>query len=519
MDNLIITNSANTFAELLIDYDLGSFKHEREQNASRSISFTAFKTSFAPDIYDLIQNEAILLFRGQQFIIKTTDPKSDNVTLTNDVVAHHIMYEFQNHYIDKDLESEEMNNDSDEELPTPTWTLEQYLDFGFKGNKLGYSYKIVGKFDQRIAIDEVGDKNGIEFLVEGAELFGYIFYADNKTIYIYDEDSYYKTSDVELIGGYNVDEASVSVNTQEQKTVIKGYGKKKTKTETKNYSPFKPPSLTYNGTFFKEGTWRTQVVGAGYEKRFECKWGNETLTWSLKKLSRGGLLDVYLDDELIGRYSCYSHTARSEQIVIARNLSKGWHTFKAVHRGADPNVKEYKTAPTMYVGTEKSTTLNLTAVLKGEDLYHVSDTHYSPYYDKNNPKQAATIYDDNILDKAELRKKLIQELNDEPVVELSTNYLDTEQITERDLVYFKHTGLGFDTMLKVIKITESHPLLNLPVEVDFSNKKTDIIKIQQEINRRTRKLDKQFKSGTLGGSTFVMPKLASESIGSVLVNE
>lgn len=70
MDNLIITNSANTFSELLIDYDLGSFKYDREQNASRSISFTAFKTSFAPDIYDLIQNEAILLFRGQQYVIK-----------------------------------------------------------------------------------------------------------------------------------------------------------------------------------------------------------------------------------------------------------------------------------------------------------------------------------------------------------------------------------------------------------------------------------------------------------------
>ncbi|MBM6628555.1 phage tail protein [Mammaliicoccus vitulinus] len=516
MDNLIITNPSRNVSELLIDFDIGSFKYEYEKNNGRSISLTAFKTSFNPDIYDFIQNESLLIWKGQEYIIKTIDLKSNNLTLTNDITAHHIMYEFQSHYIDKDLENEEMN--SDEETPTPMWTLEQYLTFGFKDNKLGYTYKIVGNFDKRVAIDEVGDKNGIEFLVEGAELFGYIFYADNKTICIYDEDNYYRMSDVELIGGYNVDDANVSVNTQEQKTYIKGYGKKKTKTETKNYSPIKPPNLTYNGDFFKEGTWRTQVVGASYEKRFECKWGNETLTWSLKKLSRGGLLDVYLDDELIDRYSCYSHTARSEQIVVARNLSKGFHTFKAVHRGADPNVTEYKTAPTMYVGTEKSTVLNLTAVLKGEDLYHVSDTYYSPYYDENSPKKAATIYDDNILDKAELRKRLVQELNDEPVVELSTNYLDTEPIGERDKVYFKHKGLGFDTTLKVVKLTESHPLLNLPVEVDFSNKKTDIIKIQQAINKRIKNVDKQIKSGTLGGSTFVMPNLYSESVGAVLLD-
>ncbi|RIL33489.1 peptidase, partial [Staphylococcus gallinarum] len=67
-----------------------------------------------------------------------------------------------------------------------------------------------------------------------------------------------------------------------------------------------PPDLKFNGKFFKEGTWRTQNVGDSYEKTFECKWGNETLTWTLKKLSRGGLLDVYLDGELINRYSCYS---------------------------------------------------------------------------------------------------------------------------------------------------------------------------------------------------------------------
>ena len=212
MDNLILTNPSRTVAEVLIDFDLGSFKYENEDNNSRSISLTAFKTNLNSDIYDMVQNESILLFRGQEYVIKTTDPKSDNITLMNDIVAHHIMYEFQNHYIDKDLESEEMNNEDDEELPTPTWTLEQYLNFGFKGNKLGYKYKIVGTFDKRIAIDEVGDKNGIEFLVEGAELFGYTFYADNKTIFICDDDTSHKVTDVELIGGYNVDEASVSIN-------------------------------------------------------------------------------------------------------------------------------------------------------------------------------------------------------------------------------------------------------------------------------------------------------------------
>lgn len=518
MSNLIIANHDRTKEELLIDFDLGSFKYEYEKNSGRSISLTAFKTNVNADIYDMLQNEAILIWRGQQYIIKTTNPKSNNIILTNQITAFHIMFEFQNHFIDKDLESEELNNEVDEEHIPPTWTLEQYLTFGFKDNKLGYSFKIVGDFDKRISIDEVGNNNGIEFLIEGAALFDYIFYADNKTFYIYDDKSYYRMSDIELIGGYNVDEANVSVNTQEQKTYIRGYGKKKSKKETKNYSPFKPPDLSYSGKFFKEGTWRTQEIGASYQVRFKCKWGNETLTWSLKKLSRGGLIDIYLDDKHIGRYSCYSHTARSEQIVIARNLSEGYHTFKAVHRGADPKVKKYRTAPVMYVGVEKSITLNLTAVLKGTDLYHVTDEHYSPYYDENNPKVAPTIYDDNILDKIELKEKLKESLNDEPIVELSTNYLGTKPIHDRDMVYFKHKRLGFDTTLKVVKLVESYPLLNLPVAVDFSNRRKDILKIQQEINRKLKqsqkKIDRQKNE-----SNYEYPKFYSDVVGVTLLYE
>src|SRR5699024_12191038 len=119
MDKIIITNPSRTVSEILIEYDIGSFKIERARNSDKSISFTAFKTNYNADIFDLIQNESIILWRGQEYIIKVTDPKSDNILITNEVTAYHIMYEFQNHYIDKDLESEEMNSEEDDEqLPT-----------------------------------------------------------------------------------------------------------------------------------------------------------------------------------------------------------------------------------------------------------------------------------------------------------------------------------------------------------------------------------------------------------------
>lgn len=528
MESLILKNRKNTFGEILTDFDFGSFKYEYEKNNERSIGFTIYKTSLNADIFDTLLNEMLIVWKGQEYVIKSTSIKYDGAIVTNEINAKHIFMEFQNHYIQKDLENEELNNEETKEESKPTMTLEQYLEFGFRNNKLDFSYEIVGEFDQRIAIDELGGKNGMEFLTDGAELFNYIYFADNKKIYIYDEETFYKMSDMPLIYKYNSSEVQATITTTDVKTYIQGYGKKKTKTETKNYNPVKPPDLKYSGTFFKEGTWRTQVVGASYSKELDCKWGNETLTWSLKKLSRGGLLDVYIDDKLIGRYSCYSHTARSESIIIARNLSKGKHTFKAVFVGPDPDVKEYKTAPVMYVGTEKSTTLNLTAVLKGSDVYHTYAEYESPNVDTFGWSEAPTVFDDDTLDKDELLETIKAQLNDQPTVEVSTNYLGSmeekhyirnDDVKENHMIRFIHQPLGYNLDLKVVKIIESHPVVNEPVEVDFSNSPTDIIKIQQRINRNIKTMNNLVQGGSLNsGSSFSIPEGYSDIVGVTLID-
>ena len=530
MRDMVLKNKKGTFGEILVDYDFGSWKLDYEKNGERSIDFTIYKTYINSDLFDALSNEMLVDWKGQEYVIKSTSVKYDGEIISNEVTAKHIFMEFQNHYIQKDLENEEMNSDetSDEENK-PRMTLEQYLEFGFKGNKLGFTYEIRGKFTDRVAIDELGNKNGMEFLTEGAELFNYIYFADNKKIYIYDEETFYQMADIPLIYKYNSSEVQATVSTMDVRTYIQGYGKKKTKAETKNYKPMKPKDLGYSGTFIKNGTWRTDVKGASYTKTFNCKWGNETLEWTLKKMAKGGLLDVYLDNELVGQYECYNKSATSEKIVIARNLSKGTHTFKAVFKGAKPGIDYKKSKPCMYVGTEKSTVLNLTAVLKGSDVYHAYAEYKSPNIDAFGFSEAPTVFDDNALDKGELLKKIKSELNDQPTVEVSTNYLGSveekhyighDDIKENNTIRFIHQPLGYNLDLKVVKITAAHPLVNEPVEVDFSNSPTDIIKIQQGISRNIKKVNNLVRGGSLNsGSSFTMPKLASDSIGSVLVNE
>ncbi|MGO2108313.1 MAG: prophage endopeptidase tail family protein [Staphylococcus equorum] len=528
MKDMILKNRKGTFGEILTDYDFGSWKLNYEKNNERSIDFTIYKTSMNWDLFESLLNEMLLEWKGQNYVVKSTSIKYDGMNVINEITAKHIFMEFQSHYIQKNLENEELNNEETEEESKPTMTLEQYLEFGFRNNKLDFSYEIVGEFDQRVAIDELGGKNGMEFLTDGAELFNYIYFADNKKIYVYNDDTFYQMSDLPLIYKYNSSEVQATTSTTDVRTYIQGYGKKKTKAETKNYSPVKPKDMSYSGTFIKDGTWRTEVVGASYSKEINCKWGNEILEWTLKKMAKGGLLDVYLDDELVGRYECYSKTATSEKIVIARNLSKGTHTFKAIFRGAKPGIDYKNSKPCMYVGTEKSTVLNITAVLKGTDIYHAYAEWPSPNMDAFGFAEAPTVFDDNALDEDELLEKIKTELNDQPTVEVSTNYLGSVEekhyighndIKENNTIRFIHQPLGYNLDLKVVKLTASHPLVNEPVEVDFSNSPTDIIKIQQGINRNIKKVNNLVKGASLGGSSFSMPRLASDSIGSVLVDE
>ncbi|MDN6641333.1 MAG: phage tail protein, partial [Tetragenococcus sp.] len=244
MDALVLKNRKGTFGEILTDFDFGSFKYEYEKNNERSISFTIFKTTQNTDIFENLLNEMLLQWQGQDYVIKSTSIKYDGVMVSNDVEAKHIFMEFQGHNIEK----EEKSNDDDDEKRT--MKLKEYLDYGFKGNKLGFSYTIKGKFDKAAAIDELGGKNGMEFLTEGADLFGYIYFADNKKITIYDEDSFYEMSDLPLIYKYNSSEVEATTTTTDLRTYIEGYGKKKEDTDKDEYDlheTYKSPNYDIYG--------------------------------------------------------------------------------------------------------------------------------------------------------------------------------------------------------------------------------------------------------------------------------
>lgn len=527
MYGIVLKNRAGNYGEILTGVDLGSFKYDYEKNGDRSVSFTAYKTNRNADIFDMLVNENIIQWEGQDYIIKSTTLDYNDRTLSCEIVAKHIFMEFQNYYIDKDIEGQELNtetseddeDDSSGEEREDLYTVEQYLQFGFKGID-EFSYEIIGDKNKRGPVPELGAKYGLEFVTTGADIFGYTYFADNTHFYIFmSDDDFYKRSDEVLVYEYNLSNVKATVDTSEMKTQIKGYGKKKTKAETKNYNPVKPKDLKLSGDFRKDGTWNTTKTGASYSKTFTCKWGNETLTWTNKKMSKGGDVEVYLDGVKVGTFSQYNKTTKTNSVVIARNLEKGEHTFKVVFKGPTKGVDYKKSEPRMYVGTEKATIINITAVLKGSDVYHVHGEYTSPNAKNLNfgIKQAATLFDEDIKYQDDLDDRLKQELKDEPNVELSTEYYGYEDIYENNTIRFVHKPMKFNLDLKVIKITKYHPYLNEPSVIEFSNEPADITKIQQQINQRMYNSNSSIAFGGWDVDNLSIQGY-SDVVGSVLID-
>lgn len=529
--NIIVQNRFGNYGEILTDFDYGSFKYEYSKNDDRSISFTAYRTNLNYDIFDMLVNEAYVIWEGQKYVIKSTELKHDNSIVSIDVTCKHIMMEFQNHYVDKDISNETMNEevgavetddvveeDTDTEETGDLYTLEQYLDFAFKDNAIGYTYEIIGEFTNRGLVDELGNKNGLEYISAGAELFGYIYFADNKHIRFYTEEEFYKRSDVELFYKYNTQDTSATITTTELRTFVKGYGKKKTVKETKNYNPIKPKDLKLSGTYVKEGTWYTKTVGGSYEKTFNCKWGNETLIWANKYLTLGGHVDIYLDGTKVGSFKQYRKTTKTDRVVIARNLEKGQHTFKAIFRGPISGVDYRDSGARMYIGSEKTTILNLTAVPVGADLYHTYAEVKSPNFEAFGDMRGATVYHKDITNKAQLEALLRDELVDTPTVELKTSYIGYDDIDENSTMRFVHKYMKFNDDLKVIKLTKFHPYTNTPSEIEFSNARDDMVSIQKRMIQRINNVNSSIAYGGMDTENIGYSGY-TDVTGSVLIDE
>lgn len=227
-NHLSIMNLEQTICENLIEIDYGSFKEIYELNSANTITFTAFRTNSNRFVFDLLVNENFVIYKGQKYIIKNIVSKIEGNRVACDITAYHMMYEFQNHFV-------EQQDDENTERVKKEYSLEQYLNYGFKNQNtnIQYTYKIHGDFKEKALLDELGGKNGIEYIKDAIEPFGCIIYPSNNEIGFYTPEAFYQTSEEVIRYKYNTDTITATINTVELRTVVKAYGKKVSNDEKK----------------------------------------------------------------------------------------------------------------------------------------------------------------------------------------------------------------------------------------------------------------------------------------------
>lgn len=382
-----------------------------------------------------------------------------------------------------DSEMNNANNDLDGfNDMVPTYTLKEYLDYGFKNNIAGFTYNIIGNFPQREQIKDIGGRNLLEHLSQGAEIYNYIYYAENRTINIYSLGEYGELADEPLIYNYNTDEITVNTDIKDLETYISGYGAKLTKAETANYTPIKVRDITLSGNFNKKGTYYTEQRNAKYTANLTAKYGNEMLQYNMKKGTLGGLVEVKLDGEVVNTFDTYSESAETEKVIIGTKLNKGKHTIEVAFKGPSKRGKyDDNKNPRMYVGTNKTTLFNSTAILTGNQVYKWFREYRSPNYDSFQFRQAPTLYVDNVDTAEELEEQLANSIKDTPTVEVSTSYIGTENIKHNSIVRLVHKPMDFNTDLRVVKLTKPHPYSQSRTEVEFSNAQSSLLQIQRQL--------------------------------------
>ncbi|SQC70604.1 Prophage endopeptidase tail [Listeria fleischmannii subsp. fleischmannii] len=110
------------------------------------------------------------------------------------------------------------------------YSLYEMLQHGFRENRGGFTFQLRGEFSSE-TIENLGGITLMDYLQMAVERYGAYLFADNKVWYLYDEAAFFEESDVVLRYRYNTDTVKVQEHTENLRTVVKAYGKKKEETE------------------------------------------------------------------------------------------------------------------------------------------------------------------------------------------------------------------------------------------------------------------------------------------------
>lgn len=250
---VIIADKQHTQEERLSYSDLySSFQYQWEQNQTLQIELTATYSDDYAVAFNLLKNEAQLLFNGQWYTIKQVTPVANTDVLTKQVSAIHSIYDKLKNIRKDDASlgnddsgqdtSDDSSSDSDDDgnkkpdpnevdingqkydkqAPPQTTGLDKIMHFYCDNNDQGVTWALHGNFPP-IAI-QVGGNSLYDFLTSDLEQFQAIFFPNNNHLDIYSLDAFKKNTGQEVRYLYNTNNVNIQTDTTDIVNQVEVHG-------------------------------------------------------------------------------------------------------------------------------------------------------------------------------------------------------------------------------------------------------------------------------------------------------
>lgn len=210
-DKVLIRGFNGTTKEPLNCIVWSSFYLSWEKNSTREIQATLFNDGSLA--YDLVDIEASIYFEGQEFLVKQSEPDFSQGTETVQIVAIHVSNDVSRIY---------QHNVRTGEL---TYSPKDVLAFYFDGNSQGFSYEVIGTFENQ-QITDLGNSSGSDCLSKIVDTWPLaVIYADNRHIKVYSSEAFKQDLGNRIDYIHNTSEIQISYDSTGMTNQVKAYGK------------------------------------------------------------------------------------------------------------------------------------------------------------------------------------------------------------------------------------------------------------------------------------------------------
>ncbi|KRM92866.1 minor structural protein [Loigolactobacillus rennini DSM 20253] len=189
-----------------------------ELNSQYQLEFTAYDDQSVA--YNSLSVEASVYWQDQEYIVKQVASAHSSGVNTIQVTAVHVAYEVSR------VRQRQVKTG------TLTYSVNDVLAFYLSGNKLGFTWQVIGNFDKQ-QITDLGNSSGKDMLSKIASTWSdAVFWPDNKNIRIYQHDAIAKNLGNRIDYLHNTSEVKLTYDSTGLVNQVKVYGKQKENTGT-----------------------------------------------------------------------------------------------------------------------------------------------------------------------------------------------------------------------------------------------------------------------------------------------